>query len=259
MARLQRLPWRVLVGAALTVAGLALGWLWFRDSSFAKVERVTITGSGSSERAQVREALTTTADGMSTLHVDAGALRAVVEPFSSVAGLRIRSDFPHDLRIEVIEHDPVAAVRTGASVVPATGGGLLLDGVHATDLPSITSKAPLAGRHVSDTRTLAALTVAAAAPPELRARTIRIFRGAGGITAELGDGPDLVFGSASGARAKWLAAARVLADDSTSAGATYLDLRVPNLVSAGGVGPIDPEPTATPAPAPAALPSNPQP
>ena len=42
----QRLPWRVLAGV-LAVAGLALGWLWFRDSSFAAVEHVSITGSTS--------------------------------------------------------------------------------------------------------------------------------------------------------------------------------------------------------------------
>src|ERR687896_1238761 len=119
MARSHRLPWRVLAGALLAAVGLALGWLWFRDSSFAAVERVTITGSGSSEQEQVRAALETTAAGMSTLRVDERALENVVEPFSSVAGLRIRPDFPHDLRIEVIEHEPVATVRTGASSIPA--------------------------------------------------------------------------------------------------------------------------------------------
>jgi cell division protein FtsQ len=254
MALLARLPWRVLVGAALTIAGLALGWLWFRDSSFAAVERVTITGSGSSERAEVREALTTTGRGMSTLHVDADALRAVVRPFSSVAGLRIRADFPHDLRIEVIEHEPVAAVRTGGSTIPATGGGLLLDGVRAGDLPTVITKAPLDGRHVADERALAELAIAAAAPPELRARAARIFWGDDGIALELRDGPDLIFGNSGSAGAKWRAAARVLGD-SSAAGATYLDLRIPNLVAAGGVGPIEPE--ATPV-APAVL-SNPQP
>jgi cell division protein FtsQ len=254
MARIQRLPWRVLAGALLAIAGLALGWLWFRDSSFAAVERVTITGSGSSEQAQVREALETTARGMSTLHLDSGALKSVVEPFSSVADLRVRPDFPHDLRIEVVEHEPVAAVRTGGSVVPATGGGLLLDGVRAAGLPSVTTKAPLDGRHVSDERTLAALAVAAAAPPALRARAERLFYGPGGMTLELRDGPDLVFGSSGDARGKWRAAARVLAEPS-SAGAVYLDLRVPKLVSAGGVGPIEPEPTAVPT----VVPSNPQP
>jgi cell division protein FtsQ len=254
MARSSRLPWRVLAGILLTVCGLVLGWLWFRDSSFAAVERVTITGSGSSEQAQVRDALETTARGMSTLRLDERALEQVVEPFSSVAGLRVRPDFPHDLRIEVIEHEPVATVRTGGSSLPATGGGLLLDGVRAGDLPTVATKAPLDGRHVSDERTLAALRVAAAAPPELRARAERLFYGAGGMTLDLRNGPDLIFGSDGDARTKWLAAARVLSDES-SVGATYLDLRIPKVVAAGGVGPIEPEPT----PEPTVVPSNPQP
>jgi len=254
MARLKTLPLRVLAGVLLAVCGLVLGWLWFRDSSFAAVERVTITGSGSSEQAQVRAALETTAAGMSTLRIDERALEDVVEPFSSVAGLRIRPEFPHDLRIEVIEHEPVATVKTGGSSVPATGGGLLLDGVRAGDLPTVTTRAPLDGRHVSDERTLEALRVAAAAPPDLRARAARLFYGASGMTLDLRGGPDLIFGSAAEARSKWLAAARVLADES-SAGATYLDLRVPRVVAAGGVGPIEPEPT----PAPTVVPSNPQP
>ena len=71
---------------------------------------------------------------------------------------------------------------------------------------------------------------------------------------ELHDGPDLIFGSDGDAGAKWIAAARVLAE-SSSAGATYLDLRVPKLVAAGGVGPIEPEP----APVSTAVPSQPQP
>jgi cell division protein FtsQ len=252
MARLNRLPWRVLAGAVLALAGLTLGWLWFRDSSFVAVERVSITGGGSSEQAQVRAALEETATGMSTLHVDERALEQAVEPFASVAGLRIRGDFPHDLRIEVIEHEPVATVETGGSSIPATGGGLLLDGVRATGLPTVKSKAPLDGRHVSDPRALAALRVAAAAPADLRARAERLFYGEGGMRLDLHDGPELIFGTDGDARTKWLAAARVLAE-SSSAGATYLDLRVPNLVAAGGVGPLEPEPT----PVPTVVPSEP--
>jgi cell division protein FtsQ len=251
MARFHRLPWRVLAGTLLAVAGLALGWLWFRDSSFAQVERVSISGSGSSERAQVRQALETAASGMSTLRVDTKALDQAVEPFSSVARIRVRAKFPHDLRIEVIEHEPVATVQSGGSSVPATGGGLLLDGVRpAADLPVVASRAPIADGRVHDRRALAALTVAAAAPPELRSRTDRVYYGPDGMTLELRNGPELIFGSAGEARTKWRAAARVLADAS-SAGATYLDLRVPKLVAAGGVGPIQPEPTPTPTPVPA--------
>ena len=105
---------------------LALGWLWFRDSSFAAVKHVTVTGSTSSEEAQVRDALESAARGMSTLAVDDRALDEAVEPFASVAGLRVRPDFPHDLRVEVIEHEPVATLQIGGSRVPATGAGLLL-------------------------------------------------------------------------------------------------------------------------------------
>ena len=67
------------------------------------------------------------------------------------------------------------------------------------------------------------------------------------MTLDLDDGPALLFGSAQDAAAKWRAAARVLAEPS-AAGATYLDLRVPDVVAAGGVGAITPEPTATPDP-----------
>jgi cell division protein FtsQ len=254
MVRVNRLPWRLLAGLLLACAGLALGWLWFRDSSFARVQQVDITGAGSSERTQVEDVLRTTADGMSTLHLDAHALNQAVEPFNSVAGLRIRAHFPHALRIEVLEHEPVARVASGSSSVPATGGGLLLDGVRAGDLPLVRVKVPVAGGRVTDPRTLSALRVAAAAPPALRARTVKLWFGRGGVRLDLRDGPELVFGSADAARTKWRAAARVLAEPS-AAGATYLDLRVPSTVAAGGVGAITPEPTPTPT----VVQSNPQP
>jgi cell division protein FtsQ len=65
------------------------------------------------------------------------------------------------------------------------------------------------------------------------------------------NGPDLVFGSGSDADRKWLAAVRVLADPS-SQGATYLDLRVPERVAAGGLGPIDQDPGESVTPDPQA-------
>jgi cell division protein FtsQ len=254
MARIDRLPWRVLAGLALTLIGLALGFLWFRDSSFAAVERVSITGSTSSEESHVRAALKATATGMSTLGVDTNALRESVEPFSSVADLHVKASFPHDLTIEVVEHRPVANVQAGASRVPATGSGLLLDGVTSDDLPTVESKGPLTGGRVQDRKALAALRVAAAAPPELRGRAARVYWDHDGVALDLRNGPDLIFGDAGAAREKWRAAARVLAEAS-STGATYLDLRVPHVVAAGGVGPITPEPTPTPT----VVPSEPQP
>jgi hypothetical protein len=55
-----------------------------------------------------------------------------------------------------------------------------------------------------------------------------------GLVVLLRDGPDLIFGDAFNTRAKWMAAARVLADK-TAAGATYIDLRLPGRPAAGGL------------------------
>jgi cell division protein FtsQ len=49
-----------------------------------------------------------------------------------------------------------------------------------------------------------------------------------------------VFGTRERVAAKWAAAARVLAEQ-TAAGATYLDLRIPGRVAAGGLGPVPQE------------------
>jgi cell division protein FtsQ len=99
---------------------------------------------------------------------------------------------------------------------------------------------------VTDRRVLAALAVAAATPAALRPRTARIAYGPRGIAAELDAGPPLIFGTADGAAAKWAAAARVLADPS-AAGATYLDLRAPGRVAAGGLGPVAADSSVAPA------------
>jgi cell division protein FtsQ len=55
---------------------------------------------------------------------------------------------------------------------------------------------------------------------------------AAGLHVELRPGPRLDFGGAGRPRAKWVAAARVLSDP-RAAGASYLDLRVPERPLAG--------------------------
>jgi cell division protein FtsQ len=89
---------------------------------------------------------------------------------------------------------------------------------------------------------LRALTIADAAPDELLRRISELAVNKQGVVASLKNGPELVFGSDTDARAKWVAAARVLAE-SSAAGATYLDLRIPGRVAAGGLAPIEPATT----------------
>ena len=77
--------------------------------------------------------------------------------------------------------------------------------------------------------------VAGLAPAALRPRLERIdTRSQDGIVVELRDGPELIFGDATRVRAKWVAAARVLADPD-SQGATYIDVRLPGRPAAGGL------------------------
>jgi cell division protein FtsQ len=229
--------------AAVVVLGAVLvgGWMWLRDSSLARVTQVHVTGATTSERADIEAALDTAAREMSTLHVRRNVLDDAVASYPSVAGLRVQSDFPHKLTIEVLEHRPVAALDIDGRRVPVSGGGIVLTGVQAdNDLPSIRHGATPPDGRVSDARTREALAIAAAAPQAMLARSDRFSWGEHGLTLALKDGPPLVFGDPDGAASKWAAAARVLAEPS-AAGATYLDLRVVGRVAAGGVGPVPQE------------------
>jgi cell division protein FtsQ len=235
--------------AVIVLAGLGIGgWLWLRDSSLVAVTAVRVSGATTSDEARIRSALESAARDMTTLHVREDVLDDVASRFPSVAGLRVDTDFPHRVSIQVLEHRPVAALDVDGRLTPVSGTGVVLTGVEAGDrLPTI-RREQFPGPHIEDAKTQAALAVAAEAPRQLLARGERLWWGPEGLTMDLRDGPPLYFGTRDDAAAKWAAAARVLAEPS-AAGATYLDLRVPGRVAAGGLGPIPQEPP----------PENPQP
>jgi cell division protein FtsQ len=189
---------------------------------------------------------------MTTLDVRTRALRDAVARFPSVRSLTATPDFPHKLTIRVTEQRPVAALASATgSRVAVTGSGIVLTGVSADrNLPSLRLNGPT-GIRVTDGRALSALRVAGAAPEPLLERTDELTLDPRGVVVSLSNGPQLVFGTGADARAKWIAAARVLADPS-AAGATYLDLRIPGRVAAGGLAPVtdpnaqvDPQNTST--------------
>jgi cell division protein FtsQ len=231
---------------AIGLAVLAGGaWLWLRDSGLAKVTHVQVTGATTSEAERVMSALDSAARSMTTLHVRESALMDAVAPYSSVQSLRVSTSFPHGMTIEVVERKPVAALALGDSRLPVTGSGLVLRGITADrGLPTIRLSKPVTGNRVTDAHVLGALEVARAAPAPLLHAAQQLSVQPRGVVVELRNGPELVFGSGLQAPAKWTAAARVLAEPS-AAGATYLDLRVPGRVAAGGLAPI---PAATPDP-----------
>ena len=233
--RLRRPPWRAVAGALLVVAALAAGWSWARDSSLVAVERVVVVGVSGPEAPRVRAALERAAQDMTTLHVREDQLRSAVAPFAIVRGLDADADAPHTLRIVVRQHVPVAAVQSAGRRFAVAADGTVLRGTRVDGLPAVAARGA-AGEHL-DARTTRAIALLAAAPGALRAKVRRLWIGDRGWAASLRDGPLVVFGRAERPEAKWLAATRVLADRS-SAGATYVDVRLPERPAAGGL--VDP-------------------
>ncbi len=244
---------RRLLGVVAVLLLLATVYLtWFRDSSFVAVEQVSVTGLVTEDSAKIRARLIEAARQQSTLHVDEEALMRALPAGAAVAELHVTTDFPHGMRIEVVQHPPVAALVAPGQRVAVAADGTLLKGVRSSNVPSIVVGAlPRSGR-LGRGRALRLLGVASAAPTALRSRVERIRQLPGkGLVAFLERGPQVILGDASSLNTKWAAAAAVLADDA-SRGASYVDVRIPERPVAGGVEVPQPEPEQPAAPAGAA-------
>jgi len=233
LRRRPRLRLALLV-AILSTALLTLGWLWLRHSSLVAVRQVRITGLQGPEAHAVEAALVVAARRMSTLEVNPGALRAAAAPFPIVRDLRVSAAFPHGLRIRVIEQPPVAAlVVAGARTAVAADGVVLGPALLSPSLPTLQGTVvPRIGQRVRSPSLIAALTVMDAAPAALAKDLARAFKGSMGLTLVLRPNLLAYFGDDSRPHAKWLSLARVLADPS-SAGASYIDVRLPERPAAG--------------------------
>ena len=225
----------LLLVAALALAGVYR--LWIRDAPFASVDRVTVTGLSTEDAKRVRAALVSTARTMTTLHVEPDKLDEVVAGYPVVRALEIETDFPHAMTIRVVEHRPAAMALTGSTRIPVAADGTALEGlpVHGP-LPLVRTKGGIKGTRLADPAALRAARIAGAAPAALRRKVLEIdLDGERGYVAQLRSGPEIVFGGASDVRAKWVAAARVLADPDAQ-GASYVDVRVPARPAVGGLG-----------------------
>jgi len=225
---------RRLMLAAIVLGGLLLGgWLWLRDSSLVAVTRVKVAGANGPDAGAIRSALVGAARGMTTLDVNMSQLRSAVSPFPVVADLRVSTQFPHGMRIRVIERPPVATVSVaGRTIAVASDGTLLHDLTVKSPLPVVPLPVPPGGPRLTGAA-LEAIKLLAAAPRQLLARISQVTTMPGhGLVAKMSGGPTVYFGDASRARAKWIAASAVLADPG-SAGAAYIDVTDPIRPAAG--------------------------
>jgi cell division protein FtsQ len=226
---------RVKVGIAVLGVVLLLGgaWLWVRDSSLVAVRRVSIAGVYGPDAGQIRSALRLAALNMTTLDVREGQLRTAVAPYPIVKNLHVSTQFPHGMRIDVVEQLPLGALIAGRQAVAVSGDGTLLRDAPAGSLPAIPVASLPGGSTVTDPGVMSALALLAATPSRLESRISEVtMTSAHGLVAQLRSGPSIYFGENSDLDAKWDSATMVLADPS-SAGASYIDVSDPARPAAG--------------------------
>jgi cell division protein FtsQ len=238
---------RRLVALALLLAALGAAYtFWLRDSSLVRVQHVAVSGLDRSDASRIHAKLAEAASRMTTLHVDEAALRRAVADEPIVQSISVQTDFPHGLKISIVQNRPVAMLVAGGREVAVAPDGTLLEGVKVSGSVPIIRLGALPGNgHLPDGPARERVFVAAAAPPRLLARveSISIEHGRGAV-AQLTDGPVIIFGRPAALGRKWVAAAAVLAQRS-SQGATFIDVRMPERPVAGGLGvQLDPQPQA---------------
>jgi cell division septal protein FtsQ len=230
-----------LICALIAIPLLAGGWFALRNSSFVAVQRVHVSGVHGPQARAIEAALVAAGKRMSTLDVKPAALRAAVAGYPLVREVKAVAQVPHGLHVEVVEQPPVAALQIGSLKTAVAADGVVLGpGLLSSSLPAVGGyRLPLPGEHVHDGGLLAYLTVLGAAPAPLARQIARVYSGPQGLTVAMRNGLLAYFGDTTRSHAKWFALTRVLADES-SAGATYVDVRLPARPAAGfpaGAGP----------------------
>jgi cell division protein FtsQ len=217
-----------------------LGWLWYRSSSFVKVESVKVTGLSGPDVPQIRDALTAAALQMTTLNVDIQKLEASVSEYSYVRALTVTGTGAHGVAIHVAEQVPVAYVETGGrrQVVDADGALLPRTTTVYGALPVVPVTSVAAGNSVTIPGARAAIAVLAAAPYAFLAHIASATSSrAHGVIVQLRNGPQLYFGPSTQLAQKWDAVVAVL-QNSESVGASYIDVTDPSRPAPGvGVAP----------------------
>ena len=218
------------------------GWLLLRHSRFVAVEHVSVRGAHGPQAAAIEAALRSAAHGMSTLDVQSGRLMAAVSSFPVVRAVRLHPSFPHGLRIDVVEQPAVAALLVhGSRTAVAADGVVLGPALLSPSLPTLAGwREPVPGARLHDATLLEALRVLGAAPGPVRHFLTRVYGDSKrGLLVVMSSGLLAYFGDGTRPHAKWDSLVRVLAD-SSSAGASYVDVRVPEHPAAGFPGGVAP-------------------
>jgi cell division protein FtsQ len=233
---------RLIAAASLALVLVAAGVLWLLyGSSWLRVERVTVSGTGLLTDDQVREAADVPV-GSPLVSVDTGAVAARLrEKLLRIDSADVTRSWPHDVRVEVTEREPVLLVRKAGKFVKVDDAGVRFDtvsrapeGVPLLELrPTRSGSAAASLRRFGPARLVReAVRVAGDLPSAVARGTRRItVRSYDDITLELTGGRTVAWGSGEqgGAKARTLTALMKAAP-----GAAHFDVSAPAAPASSG-------------------------
>jgi cell division protein FtsQ len=221
---------RYKLGVALfaLLAGYVLWLTALRNLPLFQVQSVAISGLGGNAAPQISSTLELTAREMTTTNFSLGRLRSAVAGYESVASLTAHTEFPHGVRIDVVERRPLARLDYNGTIVAVASNDEVLAGLRpARKLPLVRTTAAPLGDRVVDPLARSELALLAAAPAPLRSHVYQVRLSSEGLTVRLRHGPLIYFGDDALRHAKWDSASVVLANPS-SRGARYIDVSLPD-------------------------------
>lgn len=125
-ARRQRarrwLTWRKVLAAALVVAAVAFSVYGLYFSSWLRAEGVRVTGADILTTDEVLAAAEVDTGG-ALIRVDLDAIAHRVRSLAAVKDVDVSRQWPHDVRIEIVERVPVAVLDLGARQVALDADG----------------------------------------------------------------------------------------------------------------------------------------
>jgi cell division protein FtsQ len=243
----RRLRWRaprprtiIILGIALVLLGAGALWVLY-GSQWARVERVSVSGTRVLTPAEVREAADVPV-GQPLISVDTNGIESRLRrKLPRIDTVDVVRSWPHGIGLKVVERTPVLMVRKGGKFIEVDEKGVRFatvsqapKAVPALELAvhSSGSSAASLRRFGEDGLVREAVRVAGAVPPSVARRTDAVkVRSYDDISLELSDGRTVAWGSGEkGAeKARTLTALMKAAPD-----ARHFDVSVPTAPASSG-------------------------
>jgi cell division protein FtsQ len=225
----RRLRWSFVAGAVALLIAALFGLSY---TPLFGVSRVEVDGAVDTDPALLQSVIDST-KGSSIVWLDLASVRTRLEADPWVRKVRVSRDWPHTIRIEVVERRPVASFAGPDNQVRVVDGDgrvlAILTGLPA-DYPFLAVNAPnLDAGSDSPPAVLAGIAVAKVLPEELRLRVKQLdVSDTGEVKMELIPSGTVLIGAPSELRDKLVTLLTVLHKCGSNAPPDTIDVQVPS-------------------------------